>query len=112
MSTKLDGLSRRLAKVEKAVAENAERERLANCNCKLIAKLSPPTIVYSSQPEEFEIEMNQTCPVHGFRRLEHIIVFKVVDQDGRYDTRINELMAEYNARLAAWKSTSKKVDHE
>ena len=76
MSTKLDGLSRRLAKVEKAVAEEAERERFANCNCKLMAKPSPPTIVYSIHPEEFETEMNQTCPVHGFRRLKHIIVFK------------------------------------
>jgi len=110
MSTKLDSLNRRLAKVEKAAADKVEQERLATCICKRYGE-SAPTIVFSSEPGKFEAEMNRTCPVHGFRHLGHLIVFRCADHRGRYNTRIDELMAEYDARRKAGKSRVK-LEHD
>jgi hypothetical protein len=45
-----------LAKVERKLASKARREELANCICKEV------TLVLPDQAEEFEAEMNQTCP--------------------------------------------------
>ncbi len=66
MSGKLLGLRRRLARVERTLANIAKREEMADCICQEM------TVVMPDQPEKFEAEMNRTCPVHGFRRLEAI----------------------------------------
>jgi hypothetical protein len=56
-------LRKRLAKVKQQMAEKARREKLVNCNCKLV------TVVLPNGAEKFEAEMNLQCPGHGFRTL-------------------------------------------
>jgi hypothetical protein len=93
VSGKLPGLKRRLAKVEKVFTETAEREKLASCICK-VGDRSAPTVVFSWEPEKFEAEMNQTCPVHGFRNLGQLTIIYLVDRGGaRCDrSRFDELL--------------------
>ena len=108
MSGRLTGFRRRLAKVEKALAETAEQEKMANCICRLGPK-SRPTIAISEEPEEFEAEMNQKCPVHGFRDLGNIIHIKVTDlHDERF--RLDDLLDEYYTRRAEYKRA--KLEHD
>jgi hypothetical protein len=96
MAGRLAGLRRRLEKAEKALAETAQQERLANCICKIGPK-SRPTIAQSNEPEKFEEEMNQKCPVHGFRDLGPIIAIRIADlPDERF--RLDDLLDEYRAR--------------
>jgi hypothetical protein len=66
MSGKLSSLSRRLAKIERQLIDGARREELENCICRQLTVADP------NKPEEFEAEMNETCPLHGFRRLGEI----------------------------------------
>jgi hypothetical protein len=92
VSGKLVGLRRRLEKAEKALAETAEQEKLADCICKVPGR-SRPTFARSDQPEEFEAEMNQKCPVHGFRHLGTILYMKICDHsDERF--RLDDLLDE------------------
>lgn len=62
--------------------------------------MSMPTIAYSTQAEKFEAEMNQRCPVHGFRDLGHLIACRFVDGDER--CRLDDLLDEYHARKAEY----------
>jgi hypothetical protein len=109
VSGKLAGLRRRLEKAEKALAETTQQENLANCTCKVGAK-SRPMIVRSDQPEELEAEMNQKCPVHGFRDLgTPIIVIRITDTpDERF--RVDDLLDEYNARKSEYQRA--KLEHD
>ena len=63
MSGKLSSLRRRLAKVEQAAAQAAEREKLTGCICKF--KRQGCTIAVDR--EQFEAEINRPRPVHGLR---------------------------------------------
>jgi hypothetical protein len=88
---------KRLEKLEQQVAEIKRRESPAKCNC----RNSTP----AASAEYFQAEMNQTCPVHGFRRLGKIHVFEVqiVGKDGNVTERsqgVPELVQEYERRLA------------
>jgi hypothetical protein len=109
MSGKLAGLRRRLEKAEKALGQTVEQERLADCICKVGAK-ARPTIVRSDQPEELEAEMNQKCPVHGFRHLGGpIIVIRITDlPNERF--RVDDLLDEYYARKSAYERA--KLEHD
>ena len=111
MSGKLPGLRRRLEKVEKALAETAEKEKPANCICIPDGKRFS-TIAFSNKPEEFEADMNQRCPAHGFRSLGHIMVFRVVGPGQKKDERrrLDNLLAEYRAREAEYSRT--KLEHD
>ena len=102
MSGKLTGFRRRLAKVEQALAETAEQENQADCIC--IRNGARITIAFSNKPEEFEAEMNQKCPAHGFRSLGDITVFRVVGRGQKRDERcrLDDLLAEYRAREAEY----------
>jgi len=98
MSGKLSGLRRRLAKVENALTETTERERLAHCICKGRSECFG-TMAFSNKPEEFEAEMNQTCPVHGFRHLGHVIVIRSFEPGRKQERgRLDQLLDEYYAR--------------
>jgi hypothetical protein len=101
MSGKVSSLSRRLARMENALAEAAERKRLANCIC----KYHGVTHACSEDPWSFEAEMNQRCPVHGFRHLGRIQVY-YLDEEGPTNDAIDALVAEYLARLNAWQSST------
>lgn len=76
MSDSLANLSRRLAKVEREAAKRARRKELANCNCEFLM------VAVAKDPEEFEAEMNRTCPAHGFRYLgPHLIRISFINRD-------------------------------
>jgi hypothetical protein len=108
MAGKLAGLRRRVEKAEKALAETAEQEKLANCTCKVGLKLSP-TIARSDEPEKFEAEMNQKCPVHGFRDLGPIVAIRITDlPDERF--RLDDLLDEYHARKSEYERA--KLEHD
>jgi hypothetical protein len=113
MSGKLTGFRKRLAKVEQAIAEAAEEEKLADCICiphgsRLI------TIAFSNKPEEFEADMNQKCPAHGFRSLGQIIAYRVVGPSQKKDEwcRLDDLLAEYRAREAEYGRTKLQEAHQ
>lgn len=97
MSRKLSSLNGRLAKVEQQMADQARRAELANCNCEHVG-----TLAITSQPEKFEAEMNLPCPAHGVRRLGRIMQLVFIDPGDteRPSTRLDELIATYEARLA------------
>ncbi len=113
MGGKLAGLRRRLAKVEKTLAETVEQEKLASCICKVGAKCRP-TIVRSDQPEEFEAEMNRKCPVHGFRHLDGpMIVIRLTDlPNERQRLRIDDLLDEYRARKLQYERAKREHDSQ
>lgn len=105
MSRKLfNNLNMRLAKVEQQVAHIATREKLANCNCypKGPNGRALPWFVVKSA-EEFEADMNLSCPAHGFRRLGKLMVVSIVSRKGEISedcARRNELVTEYYRRLS------------
>jgi uncharacterized protein YkuJ len=109
MSGKLAGFRKRLERVEKAVAETAEPKNLADCICipdgtRLI------TVAFSNKPEEFEAEMNQECPAHGFRSLGQIISFRVVAPNCKHERcRLDELLEEYRQRESQYKA---RLEHD
>jgi hypothetical protein len=113
MSGKLAGFRRRLERVEKVVAKTAEQKNLADCICiPCGARFS--TIAFTNKPEEFEAEMNQKCPAHGFRSLGHIIVFTVVGpgQKKGERCRLDDLMVEYRTREAEYSRTKLEQAHQ
>ena len=63
----------------------------------------------SDLPEKLEAEMNQKCPVHGFRDLGAlIIVIRITDlRDER--SRVDDLFNEYKARKSAYERA--KLEH-
>lgn len=89
MSGKLSSLSRRLAKVERQLIDEARREGMAGCIC------SAMTLADADKPEEFEAEMNEPCPAHGFRRLGMLLE---VRQIGSKVAKIDQLLEIYKAR--------------
>lgn len=87
---------RRLERLEQKLAEIATRKSAAKCNCR--------DFTLAAGAKYFEAEMNQTCPVHGFRRLGKINVLNVQIVDkGNVEERsqgVRELVQEYKRRLA------------
>ena len=79
MSGKLSSLSRRLAKVERQLIDEARREGMADCIC------SAMTLADADKPEEFEAEMNEPCPAHGFRRLGMLLQVRQIGREGCQD---------------------------
>jgi len=111
MSTKLPGLGKRLARVERVVADAARRERLTGCICK--RHPFDRTLIIS--PEEFEAEMNRTCPVHGFRRMGELIIIEFVSPDATCDEGVIKrvhLVEEYKLRLSQLPQSESGADFE
>jgi len=97
MTASHSNLRKRLAHLERRLAEKARREKLTHCNCESV------TIFMGASSEEFEAAMNLPCPAHGFRHLGKIVFTKFVDGDldpPPDDPRLSELMALYQERLA------------
>jgi predicted component of type VI protein secretion system len=95
MSSRLSNLSRRLAKIEREMAEKVRRKELANCICRDL------TVAFAS--EEFEAEMNLPCPAHGLRRLGQIIAVEGVNPDKTVteeSTKLAQLLDMYELRLS------------
>jgi hypothetical protein len=94
-----------MAKVEQTLANLAEGESEAKCICKTM------TVVFPDDAEEFEAEMNRTCPAHGFRRLGTIVRVRFVDADGTEpeNAKLDQLLETYEARLSPTKRRSSRL---
>lgn len=100
---RLSNLDRRLAKVERLVADRARREKLANCNCCPHDPERIGNIFLVSDARRFEAEMNLTCPAHGFRCLGEIMVLlrqKAGGTIAEESVRLTEVVDEYKRRLS------------
>jgi hypothetical protein len=101
MSSKGVNLSRRLAAVEQRLAETARRESLDDCNCVI-------TPFFAVKDEkEFEAQTNVACPVHGFRRLERLVVVTILStrRDTEKSDRLEQVVDEYQRRLAEFRKS-------
>jgi len=102
MSGKSLNLSRRLAAVEQRLAETARSERLDDCNCVI------SSLFAVKDEKEFEAQTNVACPVHGFRRLERLVVVRIV-RTSRSNTeesdRLEQVVDEYQRRLAEFRKS-------
>jgi len=122
MSSKLSSLRKRLAKLEQEQADRAKVEELADCNCpefksggflavfpRAIGALGAPEA--PGALEALEAEMNETCPVHGLRRLGDITVmdFGTESED---TAKLDQLIDEYELRLAQHSQASIATDKE
>lgn len=90
-------LRKRLEKLEQQLAEIKRRESPGTCNCR--------NFTLAATPEYFQAEMNQTCPVHGCRRLGKIqsMEVRILGKNGDVEKRsrgLTELVREYERRLA------------
>jgi hypothetical protein len=94
MSGRILSLWKRLARVEQILSNLVEHEQLANCTCR------KSTVAYAAKPEEFQAEMNRTCPAHGFRSLGMIVH---VDTVGRASPKLTQLLETYRARKTSGK---------
>jgi len=88
---------KRLEKLEQQMAEMKRQESPDKCICK--------NFTLAASAEFFKAEMNQTCPVHGFRQLGKIRVMEVqvAGRNGSIEERsqgVAELVQEYEERLA------------
>ena len=94
MSGRLPELQRRLGRVDRTLARIAERAALANCICL--------DDMFVEDAEEFELEMNRPCPVHGFRSLGEIcwIDFISPDRTEVEDPKLDGLIKIYEERRA------------
>ena len=106
MSAKLSSLRKRLATLEQEQADRARREELADCNCPAMKSSVPFLAVF---PEAFEAELNETCPVHGFRRFGAITIIDFVNLDGTESesaAKMHQLITSYRLRLAQHSQSS------
>jgi hypothetical protein len=76
-SAKNMSLNRRLAKIEKTLADRRKIEELASCICGGVAIIG----LCEGDEEEFEIEKNLPCPIHRIRQYDRVITFRLVDPD-------------------------------
>jgi hypothetical protein len=86
---------KRIEQLEQELTEIAIRKSGAKCICQ--------GVTIAAKREFFEAEMNQTCPVHGFRQLGQIVLMKVVIQKGSPIEEFHglpELVEEYKRRRA------------
>lgn len=108
MSGKLSSLNRRLAKVEQQVAERTKREELANCICRTSM---PFTIVHNA--EDFEVEMNRPCPVHGVRDLGQLLIHTPFNSDttpSEESIKLRQLLDLYELRLSQRSQSSDELE--
>jgi hypothetical protein len=86
---------KRLQRLEKMMAEISKPEPKGQCNCR--------EFTWSATAEHFASEMNQTCPVHGFRSLGKLKLVRVTigraDSGEDKSVGLKEVVAEYRRRL-------------
>jgi hypothetical protein len=95
MAGRFSALHKRLDKVQQQLADFAVLLELENCICLEGIQLD--------DPEQFETEMNRTCPAHGFRHLGRISPQRWVEDAHRVPERfaeLNQLAETYEHRLA------------
>jgi hypothetical protein len=93
MSGSLSGQRKRLAKVERELASILRPEPPSECNC------GSSTVASPDKAEEFEAEMNRTCPTHGVRRLGWLAIIEHIGRRGDHGAgRLAQLVETYQAR--------------
>jgi len=86
----LGDFARRLEKLEKQVAKLG----LGKCNCKVL------TFVVPGREDEFDAEMNRSCPVHTFRSLGNVMRVSNGPKGDPPSPRMSEVLAKYKQRQA------------
>ena len=79
--------NRRLARIEKRLGKELGKLNLRNCNCREV------TYLVEGKEQEFEAEMNRSCPAHGFRDLGIVVI-----EDWHDSRAVQELQQEYHRR--------------
>ena len=87
---------RRLLRVSEGIARIATKLARPFCNCRF------STIVDIEHAEEFQAAMNVPCPIHGPGRL-GLLVIVSVDDPYPGQTRLEDLIQEYDRRWRRWK---------
>jgi hypothetical protein len=103
----LSSLSKRLAKVERELAERVRRKELAHCVC--------GGAIRAALPEEFEAEMSRTCPVHGLRRAGILIICDIIERDGSLteeSVKLHQLVDAYKLGLSQQRQPSLEVEDD
>jgi hypothetical protein len=109
MSGNLPGLRKRLARVEKVLAQTAKQKELASCICQDL------TFALPHEAEQFEAEVNRTCPVHGFRRLGQILPVTFVKPDKTYteeSIKLLQLVEAYELRLSQLSQSGLELEYD
>jgi hypothetical protein len=90
---------KRLERLEQKLSDVIRQEALVNCICL--------DLVFAWSTEKFLSEINQTCPVHGFRRFESItLVYRGPSKNDLTRSPddpalgLEEAVKEYRRRLA------------
>ncbi len=107
MAVGLSALRKRLAKIERDLAQMETRKELAHCLCRKVTQ--------ALDPEEFEAEMNRTCPVHGVRRLGQLLIIRMINPDRSLapeSVKLHQLVDKYKCRLSQTLKSGRKVEHD
>jgi hypothetical protein len=98
----LSSLSKRVAKVERKLAERVRRKELAHCVC--------GGVITAALPEEFEAKMSRTCPVHGLRRVAILVIIDIIERDGSLteeSVKLHQLLDTYELGLSQQRQLSR-----
>jgi hypothetical protein len=91
-------LKARLAKLEQQLSERVMRQELRKCNCPGITILLPNDVEHL---EQFEAQVSLTCPVHGLRWPERLLVVNFVHMNKTLteeSVRLNQAVDVYHSR--------------
>ena len=115
MSLRLLTLSRRIARVERQMADRARAQKLANCNCFPKDPEGNAMLNIVSDPERFEAEMNIPCPAHEFRNLGDIGCVIFINRDRtptEESARLVKLVEIYKLRLSQLLPPSPELEYD
>jgi hypothetical protein len=99
MTGRLSSLNRQVDRIEQRLIDTSRRVDLAKCICARITVADPEKL------DKFEAQMNQTCPVHGFRRLGMIFQVRPIGREGdrEKNDKLDHLVQTYKARQSSKK---------
>ena len=92
---------KRLARMEKVLAQRSEEKKLAECNC------ADPKVIFRPRPGvdmaiQLREELDLTCPVHPVRRLNELIWGVIIGKEGRIpNPKMDPIIEEYRRRQVA-----------
>jgi hypothetical protein len=95
----LKNFDKRLARVEKALAQRSEQKDAAKCNC------GDPKRIFMPRPGvdmavQLREELDLSCPVHRKRRLNRLLWGKIIGSDGKRipNPNMDSIVEEYERR--------------
>lgn len=99
-------LRKRIARVERALAERKKELDLADCRCGKVVGAIP------GQAKELAAKLNDTCPVHGFLRVFRIMTIRFPggrsesesekEERERKEAELQQVIDQYETCLRDW----------